>query len=64
MSVDSTSLPFGTLSIQIAWLSTELLTLSEVLSTTLIECELPSALTEGTVSWLDIPSLSDKGEGS
>ena len=64
MSVDSTSLPFGTLSIEISWLLTELLTLSEVLSTTLIDCEFSPALTEGTVSWLDVPSLSDKGKGS
>ena len=63
MSVDSTSLPFGTLSIEISWLSTELLTLSEVLSTKFIECELSSTLTEGTVSsCLDVPSLSNKGE--
>ena len=65
MPVDSTSLHFGTLSIEISWLSIELLTLSEVLSTTFIECELPSTLMEGTVSsCLDVPSLSDKGEGS
>ena len=64
MSVDSISLPFGTLTIEISWLSTEPLTLSEVLSTTLIQCEFSSALTEGTVSWLDVLSLSDKGEGS
>ena len=63
MSVDSTSLPFGTLSIEMSWLSTELLILSEVLST-FIEYELYSTLTEGTVSsCLDVPSLSDKGEG-
>ena len=65
MSVDSTPFFFGTLSIEKSWLSNKLLTLSEVLSTTLIECELSSTLTEGTVSsCLDVPSLSDKGEGS
>ena len=64
MSVDSTSSPFGTLTIEISWLSFELLTLSEVLSTTLIDYEFSSALTEGTVSWLDVPSLSDKDECS
>ena len=65
MSVDSTPLSLGTLSIEMSWLSNELLTFSEVLSTTLIECKLSSTLTEGTVSsWLDVPTLSDKGEGS
>ena len=64
MSVDSTSSPFGTLTIEISWLPFELLTLSEVLSTTLIECKFSSALTEGTVSSLDVPSLSDKSEDS
>ena len=45
MSVDSTSLPFGTLTIEKSWFLIELLTLSEVLSTTLFECEFSSALT-------------------
>ena len=65
MSVDSTLSPYGTLIIEKSWPSFELLTLSEVLSTTVFECEFSSTLTEGTVSsCLDVPSLSDKGEGS
>ena len=46
------------------WASFEIFTFSEVLLSRFTECEIYSRLLEGTVSFLNVPSLCDIDEGS